>query len=58
LSAYEEGIKGLPPSESFSRQGEIGIRQTVFGFMLEKRTKNGLRSKGWPALQGTITGWD
>ena len=45
----EAGIKRLRPSKSFNRQGEIMIRQTVFGFKIEK-TNEELTAHGGLAL--------
>jgi hypothetical protein len=49
LAAQGAGIKGLPPSKSFNQQGEIMIRQTVFGFKTEK-TEETLTAHGGLAL--------
>jgi len=49
LAAQRAGIKGLPPSKPFNQQGEIMIRQTVFGFKIEK-TEESLTAHGGLAL--------
>ena len=43
------GIKGLPPSKPLNQQGEIMIRQSVFGFKIEK-TEEELTAHGGLAL--------
>jgi hypothetical protein len=49
LAAQRAGIKGLPASKPFNQQGEIMIRQTVFGFKIEK-TAETLTAHGGLAL--------